>query len=645
MIDLLKKKENEENQYTDKEIEDDEYLTNLAKAVTIVAGNIKSYEDRQEFGNFIFKNVHFVVNTVPEGTDLKKLFATINNSGIQLEQSDILKSQLLKNIKTEKTLYSRIWEACENMNDFFERNVKQLFPTEFVWSNIQYDHLKEINLSGDDNNNPETGDNKTYIIAEILETKYNKRIDLKSLGNKPITILCDFELSEIREVSAKLFGEWIAYGKEVDAEYCLFSKRKDDIMKIQLQIWDGAKKEFFAKGVEIELSQNGKNIDARIVWAKAGTDQSLLGKVWNCEEENLGDYDIPIGCKGYGISELVINPIKDAHDKPTEDDEDDVSIDRCRSIIEFPQLLIHTYRIFLYNTEKHDFDQPFHSDKLLQIFEPLTKEDEQTIKDFFKLLWKVRWVFDKEIVKWISTDEREKELLLSNPDRSICVKSEVSMLQSMMYFTGNLNTQIWLTPYLKRLIDGEDALMCLESIDNNLSLSIRSDKETTFYLLIKDGDFGDKFDFEDYLSKSNGTSFRRYWFQKLEYILWKEFNQDEKWKSDNKFLKYRITSKNSVEHVFPQNHEFEYKTIRKTALDDFGNLALLNVSQNSSYSNQDIGKKQIDFNSKPAYDALKLVFVYGDENLKNYNKQKIEEKIVHHRNEMIEKIKGHYQKR
>jgi len=646
MLDLLKRKGGEESQYSDKEIEDDEYLTNIAKAVTIVTGKINSFKDRQEFGNYIFKYVQFVVNTVPEGTDLKKLFAIINNSGVQLEQSDILKSQLLKIIKTEKVLYSRIWEACENMNDFFERNVRQLFPVEFDWSNIQYDALKEFTLSSEDKSNTETDNNCAFSIADILEVQNvnNKRIDLKFLDDNPKTIMYNVKLSEIRDVSAKLFGDWI--GNEIEAEYCLMLRGNDKI-NIQYKIFDDR----YCKGVEIELSQNENNIDARIVWAKStnrrgNKNEALLQKNWNIEDDKLGG-DIPIGSEGYGISEIVINPVISKKDKQNETDE---NIDRCRSIIKFPQLLTHAYRIFLYNNNEQDFEKPFHSDKLLQIFETLTKKDEQSIKEFFKCLWKVRWDFDKYVVKWISTDEREVELLLTSISkqdnyfiRTNNEKSDISMLQNMMYFTGNYNTQIWLTPYLKRLLDGEDTLPCLETIDNKLSLSKRSDKETSFDLMDKDFDFEDRFDFEDYLTESNGTSFRHYWFQKLEYILWKEFKDDDKWKTDEKFKNYRITSKNSVEHVFPRKPEYEHKTISETALDDFGNLALLNVSQNSSYSNQDVGKKQIDFYNKFAYDALKLVFLYSDANLKNYNKQEIEEKIENHRIKMIDKIKVHYQ--
>jgi len=515
MLSLLEKPINGKNQYSDPEIESDEYLINIAKAVTSILGKINTYTNQKEFGDFIYENIHFVINTVPDNMNLNKLFSTINNSGIQLEHSDILKSLLIKKIKTGKSIYSRIWEACENMKNYFERNVKQLFPTEFDWSKISYDDLKEF------------------------------KSEIKSFPD---------------------------------------------------------------------------------------------------DEESAGD-------NAYTISDILNNDIiigQDAiNDEIQYEDQEDDTVVYCRSIITFPQLLIHAYRIFLKINEKSDFNCPFHSDKLLQIFDSLINENEHSIKNFFKCLWSVRWIFDKEIVKWIQVPgEKDEELFLTGISkkesyfsRTNKEKNEISMLQSMLYFTGNYNTQIWLTPYLKRLLDGENSLSCLESIDNILSLSLLTDKETSFSLTDKKHSLPETFNFENYLNESNGTSFRHYWFQKLEYILWKEFNRDPKREQNQKFSTYRITSKNSIEHVFPRNHEFKNKIIDEKKLNCFGNLALLNPSQNSSYSNQDVGKKKIDFDNKQTYDSLKLVYIYEDNDLPDFN----EEKIDYHKDTMIIKIKNHYE--
>ena len=107
------------------------YLKNIANAIVFVEGYLKqlnfSDEYLKEFGKFIYYNVKLIKNTTPDNTDLNKLFSTINSAGIQLEQSDIVKANLLKCIDN-KVLYSKIWETCENMNNFFERNARISFP-------------------------------------------------------------------------------------------------------------------------------------------------------------------------------------------------------------------------------------------------------------------------------------------------------------------------------------------------------------------------------------------------------------------------------------------------------------------------------------------------------------------------------------
>jgi uncharacterized protein with ParB-like and HNH nuclease domain len=509
----------ESRKYSDDEIEKDEYLKHITKAVATIKGIIDTYEKNtlKEFGDYIYEKIYFVSNFIPENTDLNKLFETINNSGKQLEQSDILKASLLKNITSEKRLYSNIWEACETMNDFFERNVKRVFPESFREKYTEYDNLKEPPVSS---NTEKEQDKVSMKIADILD-------------DNP--------------------------------------------------------------------SENEKKETPQ-------------------EEPNEG------------------------------------SIDRCRSIITFPQLLIHTYRIFLHSKflhskKKKDIERPFHSNNLIAIFKSLTEEEEEQIKEFFKYLWKVRWIFDKEVVKWIpkADGEREEELLLSNIyyetksfSRSNKEKNDISMLQSMMYYTGDYNTQIWLTPYLKLLLDEvlldeEKSLTYLESIDNKLSSrqSSKTEKETSFALMNKEDDSVYEFD-EDYLKKCRGTSFNHYWFYKLEYILWKELKENERYKLDEKFERYKITSKNSVEHINPQNPEPGHLEIGKKFLDDFGNLALLNVSQNSSYSNMPYKVKKAKFLEKPVFESLKLALIYE-------NEQFDEEKIEKHRDDMIEKIKRHYE--
>ena len=54
----------------------------------------------------IYTKVKLIKNTTPPNIDLNKLFSTINSAGVQLEQTDIVKANLLRNID-DKVMFSK----------------------------------------------------------------------------------------------------------------------------------------------------------------------------------------------------------------------------------------------------------------------------------------------------------------------------------------------------------------------------------------------------------------------------------------------------------------------------------------------------------------------------------------------------------
>ena len=257
------------------------------------------------------------------------------------------------------------------------------------------------------------------------------------------------------------------------------------------------------------------------------------------------------------------------------------------------------------------------------------------------------------MVKWLkdedeSYDEEEK-LLLSEintsekNDKSYFSRSEkglsnLQMLQSILYF-NNIPNQVWLTPFLNFLIsndiDSSDDAKLLIELERNDNILIPGDKkQTTWEILTDNNNFPNIDDILSILNQESGTKFNHYWFYKIEYLLWKNWD-----KNDDKLKRYRITSKNSIEHVFPQNDEYKNRLVNESDdrdwLNSFGNLALLSVGQNSEYSNQNVAKKKIDFQRKNTYDSLKLAKVYEFE---SWNTKEIKE----HQNTMFLIFKSHY---
>jgi len=527
----------EENQQTKgkvvKDIESYPYLENITKAVKSIDGFLRdaisarndkvSFKDElKNFGDFIYSKVFFIKNTTPPNTDLNKLFSTINNSGVQLEQSDIVKANLLKIIGEDKVLYSKIWEACENMNNFFERNARTSFPAS-DWNRI--------------------------------------------------------DLTKFVEFSADPFK----YSTETP-------------------------------------SSNGE--------------RNSCFKIDDVDINSIGDY--PFNKKTY-------------EDESNRDSEEIY----CRSIISFEQLLLHAYRLHLKAEKKEDFKGTFHANRLIEVFKELVhRNDSEEVKRFIKLLWKVRYLFDKYIIKWVSDTNTKNETLevvnfarneKSYYSRTNYEKSNNLMLQSLLYFTGDYLRQYWLSSYLDYLYyKHEDEtpnckthLDYLEHLDNVFSLTKNlTDKELSWKMMNQTDGFESDFNIEEYLKQANGTGFKHYWFYKLEYILWKNWiNRDEL-----RFKNYRITSKNSVEHIYPQNPEnvMENPKLEAEDLNSFGNLVLLSVSQNSEYSNKSVGVKKTMFQEKSdSYDTLKSFYIFSNE---KWDKDKIGE----HRKEMIDTILKHY---
>ena len=496
-------------------------------------------------------------------------------------------------------------------------------------------------------------------LCQILHSNNMERTviltDMKSF------CLQDFKLSDIVLVSGELGGAWI--GTNIPSEVCQIYPESEKIKYIQFKIYS----DNYHKGIQLRLSQVGNNIEGEIEWAKGSKKRSsknnqLLHKDWNhlTEEESSKLEDVTPGREGYGLHAFTIHPyIPHLTTEFREADQTALPSFVCKSIISFPSLLILTYRLFRFRNKQEDIEKPLQENSLLEIFKELVASEEpekgkdEEVEKFFKLLWTVRWHFDKYIVKWVEAEGlNELSLIETNiSDGNLSYtkreKSSMSMLQSMLYFTTN--PLLWLTPFIGYTIDKGDKdtrekqLSLLEFIDNTLSVRQFMDNGLSLQALswklleTSNVEYDFSNDIKTYLESQLGVHFRHYWFQKLEYILWKEMKNTEEYKNDEKFKRYRFISRNSVEHVFPQHHEFNKTTISPACLDDFGNLALLNVEQNSSYSNQDVAKKKIDFYSKPTYDSLKLKLIY-DEEVAHYD----ENMVYKHRKAMIEKIMQHY---
>lgn len=105
-------------------------------------------------------------------------------------------------------------------------------------------------------------------------------------------------------------------------------------------------------------------------------------------------------------------------------------------------------------------------------------------------------------------------------------------------------------------------------------------------------------------------NFAHYWFYKLEFVLWYQ----QKRKSDE-WQRFRLTAKNSVEHISPQTPSKRDDYRAEKMMDRFGNLALVSRSVNSEYGNLPFNEKRQRFlnSNKSRLDSLKMALIYENE--------------------------------
>jgi hypothetical protein len=327
-----------------------------------------------------------------------------------------------------------------------------------------------------------------------------------------------------------------------------------------------------------------------------------------------------------------------------------------RSILSFPQLLLHTLRIFLYEEDKKDI-QRINEKELLEIFDKhfLKSDfiDEKSVIAFIETLFKVRYAFDRYVIKWVTVGDQKEEHILKDIYKQNQIKRGqtyylrrlkkeelhgIALLQSILYHSQQNTTQYWLTPFLYWMTDERpsfnDAFLYLRHLDNTLLSSNTEDiplpertiQSMSDYLKFKsdpEAIFGNIDD-----PNEDGTAFPHYWFYKIEFVLWyyrNKLGKAEAWKD------YKMTARNSIEHIGPQNPRFPEDKVCIEMLDTMGNLVLVTRSINSEYSDKAYGVKKsmfLDKKSKGSIDSLKSDLIYEEKYWNDKLAKKHFEKIM-----------------
>lgn len=409
------------------------------------------------------------------------------------------------------------------------------------------------------------------------------------------------------------------------------------------------------------VEHNIQQEDPSLTWK----DRLIYDKESNSDEEGIiADFGNDF------FDKYIMNPVKDnlidqpeslyniinnalEGKKEKEDNDDEYTHTNSngreiRSIVSFPMLLLYTLRIFLIENkleiygikERHDIDF-FNEKSLLKIFDPAVKQMKQdkSACAFVRSLWTVRVLFDKNVVKWVKEDGETEEVLalrtlrISTDKRTGNLRvhrdsanngnsiTEMTQLQSILYFSQPRIYELWLCPFLYHSFtenDRNDLLKYLKQLDNVLlCLPYENGQDMlwrTYHVMTNGLDNCNNEEFYNYfcqlVEREDGCNSAHYIFYKMEYMLWwdnRRTNTRPYWNS------YRLTSKNSVEHINPQTPKYNKSQI--SYLNSFGNLVLVSREANSSYSNKSFKEKQAQFIDKRdnghQIDSLKSDVIYS----------------------------------
>lgn len=299
----------------------------------------------------------------------------------------------------------------------------------------------------------------------------------------------------------------------------------------------------------------------------------------------------------------------------------------AKSLVKFPVFLLLALKVFVAKKELK-IDIIVNKDKLLGEFDKVFKEEANIYSEFIKFLEDMRNKFDEFVYRddemqnkrllnlermFYYTSEYDKPefiaALLAFLDKNSLVEYNDENAQKAIKFLEQLDNKL-----AKSALDSSGDRKVVETINNVIEKIYKNENIETQMLEKIDSSFLD-----------NGTAVPHYWFYRLEYLLWRDFedlnvcgicadniktvfpkfNRDE----------YLIKSQDTVEHMWATNLQENGK-----ALDDFGNLALIRKDFNSSLSDYDFGEKLKRIKESPN-SSIKMLIFYASQ--KGYDKDMI----------------------
>lgn len=388
------------------------------------------------------------------------------------------------------------------------------------------------------------------------------------------------------------------------------------------------------------------------------TDKSSLNNIWNiCEKMHKpvfysSEEELPLSKVDNSISQLLSEqvslPMISEELSSEIETRNTLTIEQIRvssqapvaknniydssSIINFEELLLLALDITLGQNKNYN------RGKLEERFHALNQNE---IPNFYKTLIICRLVLDRFIVRVVKEGQRNRYVLkISESESDKSKENQLRQYQSMLYASGSSEVHLWLTPYVKWIIDFFEENFYAPEPEMQFEQLRKIDESIPSHKLPD----------VDILRFHKSASI--YLFQRLDYILWERcaINGDATIPKEYESLikDFNFSTNRSVEHFQPQNEShnetwpYNYDDVIDP-INTFGNLALISTSFNSEQSNDNENLKiariaeHID---RRQIQSIKLLLMY-DLALKN-NRHWTVDIAVNHGKKMMKILKKSY---
>ncbi len=328
------------------------------------------------------------------------------------------------------------------------------------------------------------------------------------------------------------------------------------------------------------------------------------------------------------------NGLTEVEKEKRESDNGDVTFDSSRLVITFPVFLLHVLSICV-GRDCADKTTGFWNWKsLLATFQSTYKtwaSNGGSAEKFVAAMeayrtWMDKWIINIEDGLPVSPFRCQTEV---EKERETANSKPLWQFQSMLYVSGDA-LQLWV----------------LEAYAENKKSLPDDPNEDHFLTMLKQHDNKRHQFYADAAAEWSYRQIERYWFWKLDYILWEKreelFNEQTQRDAVDS---YTFRGNRSIEHLHPQNPPTDTYRWEDKVLNSFGNLAMISAGFNSQQGNHGVAEKfgrlkdQLS-NGKQKLESIKLLLMFNEAE-RNENGWTVKASESHG-SKMIEILKSYY---